>query len=99
MQRIALGSDNRVKLIGLTDDTGAIVGTATVTFAITTTAGVSVVGATTMAIVNADTGYYAGTLAYSAALVEGTDYYLLVTAIYSGRRVVWREPCKANYLT
>jgi hypothetical protein len=99
MEKIAISSDNRVKLIGLTDDSGTIIGTATVTFSLTDSTGVAVVSGVAMPAVNADTGYYAGTLPHSLSLIELADYWLNVTATYGSVRRVWKEQCKAVYLS
>ena len=99
MQKLAIGSDNLVTLATLTDTDGNVVSKATVTFTLTNAAGQSVVASTPMPIANAAVGRYSGILPHTTTLTAGAEYYLTITATYGSIQVMWREICKAAYLT
>ena len=77
------GSTNTVRLINLIDSDGDYRADATVTVTIKNMAGSTISGASALSMpyVGGDDLEYVGTVPYTASLVAGTRYQVLVTAV------------------
>jgi len=82
-----VGTDFKVQISGLQDDTGTYVNTATVTGAFVDSTGAPVTGATeiTFALVTGSVvGDYVGAVANNADFLDGRTYTLNITANMAG---------------
>lgn len=85
-RKLYVSADNNIKYLGAMDDvTESYINTATVTFEVKNSAGTVITGGTgTCSYVTSSNGNYVGVLDAAAEIVDGTTYYLEVTATASG---------------
>ena len=95
-----VGSDNRIELTGLRDpDDDSYVNDATVTALLKDDTDTTTVTSSSITLdyVAASNGNYRGSIPSTVTLVDGTSYYVRITASSSGRDVLIRKLCKAEY--
>jgi len=97
---IYVGSDNRIELTGLRDpDDDSYVNDATVTALLKDSTDTSTISGSsiTLTYVTGSDGDYRGSIPSSVSLTAGTAYYARITATSSGRDVLIRKSCSAQY--
>jgi hypothetical protein len=97
---IYVGSDNRIELTGLRDpDDDSYVNDATVTALLKDSADANTISGSsiTLTYVTGSDGNYRGSMPNTVSLTDGTSYYVHVSASSSGRDVLVRKLCKAEY--
>lgn len=98
--RIAIGSDNLVRLDLLTDaSSGSYIEDATLSFQLLGLDGTVILDTIAMAYVAASNGRYEGTIpaSTSTTLSQGTNYIIAITAVKSGTTLLRRVQAAADY--